>query len=454
MNSIFQKIKNKILSLDYFNLFYAFLFYLLILFWFVPLSFYLDLPSQYVKYFKNNNFSFDNWFYYLLTLLGLVSFIFGFKLVKNWKIKKLDNLFEKEWDYKKTIFVYFLLFLLGIFLKLNLYFNGSFFHINQNIGLNSNSFSSAIRILSWSSFFALSLAFCLYFYFLKIGNKHYKFWRIIAWFNFGLELLLGFLSQSKYLFLVPIFIYLISKHYFYKKSLKRLIIAFLLIVFIIFPLFNYYRNPIGILYYKKQVDYNLEFNIKKQVDHNLEFNIESVAEYTVDSSFYRITSLYSLYAAIDKTENFLWGKNIKDFFISFGPPKFIWKDKPSINDGGNEFGRKYGLLAPNDSTTSIAPTVFGDWYINFGILGVIFGMILEGIIIGLVYNTFIKDKKLLPAHVFIYSILWINILKEFEGFSAPAYALIIKLFIMIILIQLFLTQNLTSLFKFKFKFKN
>lgn len=430
MQPIYQKIKNKILALDYFNLFYDFLIYLPILFWFTPISFYLNFPSQYIKYLKNSNFSFDNGLYYLLTLLGLLSFIFGFKLIKNYKINKIEKLFQKEWDYKKAFFVYLFLFLLGAFMKLILYLNGNFTHINKNTAFSSNPFSSVIGFLSWSSYFALSLAFCLYFYFLKIGDRRYKFWQVVAWLNFTFELFLGYLTISKYLFLIPVFIYLISRHYLCKKSLMRVIIVFLFIIFVIFPLFNYRRNPSGILYYTKQVD------------HNLKMPPQSIIEYSIDSSLPRITNLHTIYVVIDKTENFLYGKNIKDFFISLGPPRFIWKDKPAINAGGNEFGRKYGLLAPDDFQTSIAPTVFGDWYMNFGVLGIIIGVSLQGVIVGLVYNTFIKNKNLLPANVFVYTILWINVLKEFEGFSAPTYALIVKLFVMLVLIQLVLIKNL------------
>ena len=63
-----------------------------------------------------------------------------------------------------------------------------------------------------------------------------------------------------------------------------------------------------------------------------------------------------------------------DFIVNFG-----FLPKSELVFEGNEFGRKIGVIAETDFDTGIASTIFSEFYINFGNLGVFFGAFLFGV---------------------------------------------------------------------------
>lgn len=125
--------------------------------------------------------------------------------------------------------------------------------------------------------------------------------------------------------------------------------------------------------------------------------------------------------------------------MNLGPPRFIWKNKSiSINGSSNEFGRVYGILGENDFETSVGPTMVGDLYINFGVIGIIFGMLFFGVLFRILFDYLIKYSKASLSGVMIYSIVWIQIIKEFEGWIAPVYSGLVKLLVILLVIHFFL----------------
>ncbi len=59
-------------------------------------------------------------------------------------------------------------------------------------------------------------------------------------------------------------------------------------------------------------------------------------------------------------------------------PRALWPGKPE-EITGNQFGRLYGLLATNDETTSLNLPWLAEFYMNFGLAGVLSGMFLVGL---------------------------------------------------------------------------
>lgn len=79
-------------------------------------------------------------------------------------------------------------------------------------------------------------------------------------------------------------------------------------------------------------------------------------------------------------------------------PRIFWKDKPS-DTLGNDFGHRYNVLTKKskdterDNNTSWNMPVLNEFYVNFGKIGVAFGMLLIGIFFGLIIRIFSKIKK-------------------------------------------------------------
>lgn len=59
-------------------------------------------------------------------------------------------------------------------------------------------------------------------------------------------------------------------------------------------------------------------------------------------------------------------------------PRFLWPDKP-VKDVGQRFGHRYGILDPDDRTTSINLPQLVEFYVNFGAAGVLCGMFVLGV---------------------------------------------------------------------------
>ena len=82
-------------------------------------------------------------------------------------------------------------------------------------------------------------------------------------------------------------------------------------------------------------------------------------------------------------------------------PRFLWPDKPSVNDANRWYQVSYGLTLPRGlSNVSIAVGTLAESYINFGWLGPVLIMFPLGIFLGSVQRIFLHaDSGLLFTSV-------------------------------------------------------
>ena len=424
-----RKFKTRIENFDIFALGNsAVLYYCLI---FGTLSFLSLLPfiSQISPILFDKRLQLPNFQAIFYLMLGIFSFILGYNLsIARIFTKRIPNILKKEWNAKRVFIVFILVFVAGLMIKFLRISGGAFSHLGKSTAFLNSSFYSLVGLLDWLGPVALAIAFAYYFYLLKINNPRYKIWQIIAWLTFAVEFLFGFFSLSRFSVVIPIIIYLIIRHYLCAKSYWRIIMAVFIILLAIMPLMNFYRNAQNSLRPYPNI-----------ANNQIEVKYSAIGQFVADSSLSRIDQSRILTAVFQKTENFLYGKSLLNFFISLGPPRFLWKDKPVIA-GGNEFGRQYGILATDDFKNSVGPTVIGDWYMNFGLAGIILGMFLMGIIFKTIYLYFVKEANYSLSGVVIYSILWIQIIKGTEDFIAPVWAGMVKLFVILLIIHFFLVD--------------
>jgi len=75
-------------------------------------------------------------------------------------------------------------------------------------------------------------------------------------------------------------------------------------------------------------------------------------------------------------------------------PRFLWPDKPSVNDANHWYQVSYGLTAPRQlSSVSIAVGTLAESYINFGWIGPVLVMFLVGIFLGSVQRIFLRSDS-------------------------------------------------------------
>jgi hypothetical protein len=84
-------------------------------------------------------------------------------------------------------------------------------------------------------------------------------------------------------------------------------------------------------------------------------------------------------------------------------PRAFMPSKPDPGAFGNEFGRKFGILHPDDRITSIAVTTVGEFYLSFGVLGILLLMPLCGAVYRAIDHVLsARDRS--PAVLAMYSV--------------------------------------------------
>jgi hypothetical protein len=133
---------------------------------------------------------------------------------------------------------------------------------------------------------------------------------------------------------------------------------------------------------------------------------------------------------------FLHGKTLLLFPIAF-VPRILWAEKPETGTG-RFITHVYGSGPHIDSHT--ASTQIGDYYINFGVAGVIVGMLLLGVTIRLTHESLIRGgtaPSLLAATVIIF-----HLTISFNGNVGQVYSnavfAVVPIWIAQMLVRLFL----------------
>jgi hypothetical protein len=105
---------------------------------------------------------------------------------------------------------------------------------------------------------------------------------------------------------------------------------------------------------------------------NVKFNNSSFMERV----FHPMNSLNIVSKLTPLNVPFYEGGSYKFLYAHF-IPRFIWKNKPK-EEWGNFWGKRYNVVASNDKGTSWNFPVINEFYGNFGMAGVAFGMFLLG----------------------------------------------------------------------------
>lgn len=91
------------------------------------------------------------------------------------------------------------------------------------------------------------------------------------------------------------------------------------------------------------------------------------------------------------------GGSYRTLWTSF-IPRLLWPDKPQATIG-QEFGHRYMLLGDSDETTSFNLPWLPEFYANFGLLGVIFGMFGVGVLFRFLVQKFTAPPARVIEHI-------------------------------------------------------
>ncbi len=88
-----------------------------------------------------------------------------------------------------------------------------------------------------------------------------------------------------------------------------------------------------------------------------------------------------------------WRGESYSFFSKF-IPRFLWPDKPQENMG-YRFGVAYGIMSADNLSTSMNTPILAEMYMNYGNIGIFWGMILFALIY-FVLNYFFNNSRANP----------------------------------------------------------
>lgn len=107
-----------------------------------------------------------------------------------------------------------------------------------------------------------------------------------------------------------------------------------------------------------------------------------------------------------------WGGETYGSLIGAFVPRFLWPDKP-VKMLGVTFGHRYHYLYENDWSTTINLPFLVEFYVNFGVIGVLVGMFLVGVI----YATLERFVNV-PGQGILVSVCGVGLLVPLVGIEA------------------------------------
>jgi len=125
------------------------------------------------------------------------------------------------------------------------------------------------------------------------------------------------------------------------------------------------------------------------------------------------------------------GRTLGLFFVSF-IPRILWPNKPDINIGQwitDVYGSGPGI------TSSTAPTPIGEFYLNFGVSGIVFGLIFLGIVLRLAHETLSRRGATAPS-ILAQSVIVVIFGLKFAGSVAGLYGQVVFTLVPLLLLNI------------------
>ncbi len=430
---LLHKALSKLNNFDIFSLGNSAIVYYLVIFYLMPILVFFGMSIKFVP--TSSIIPYKALGYAAIGLIFLIiGYFSGFPVLIS---GKLPNFLKREWDFSRVPWGFGIIFVIGLATKIFRILSGGYFILGIKPSFTQGAFYNLIGLFDWFFYIALAIAFISYFHLKKIGDQRYRIWRYAALGTFILGILYALPSCSRLSAIIPFLIYLIVSWYILGKNFWRVLIVIVIVTLFIFPFGNICRHPKAFISY--QIISADNQNIQKSPVVSLVINL---SKFTADSFLSRINQSSILSAILNYPQSLQYRSSFRELVLVFSPPRSLWKDKPvSINASSNEFGHRIGVLAPEDKITGVGPTMVGDWYMNFGIAGIIFGMFLMGMLFRLIYEYLINWTETSLSGIMIYSVVWVQIIKGMEDWIVPVYVGLIRLFVILIIIHLLITKR-------------
>ena len=414
----YQKIKNVIKILLAATIIYFFLLYLrgkidLQSFILIIILFIINYSLFYIYFLSKKELNYIPIypliiFYYLLTYTSY--FYFDYELTPIFGLNFPSENFVGNYIYPEMSILIFTISLGLIFFSFG-YFFLNFLIFKKNAYWLKLEINNKIEL-----FLIVALILFVIFYYINLNYKIINF-SIISQLKFPIEIFLLAYFQVKYLLSKNIFIFLIMilmlfSLFIIEISMGATVFPYLLLLTPIF--INFYINKevnfliVMLIFLSAFITHTLKYEIRKitwilpeenkpikeqnKILNNLNSTIEIYSNQTYDTFiskdniagqkhrlYHSNTSLQIVLSKSPHYIDFYNGKSYDSLIFKF-VPRFLYHNKKE-EEWGNFWGHRYNILNKKDFNTSWNFPVLNEFYANFGVKGVIFGMFFLGFLI-------------------------------------------------------------------------
>lgn len=161
-----------------------------------------------------------------------------------------------------------------------------------------------------------------------------------------------------------------------------IIALFLVLIFVIFPYYNTFRNFKSGLPQRERMAMTYRKVNTWGAHRYLQTSMDSFKDRMA-----LITSVAVVIRDVGRWVPYAKGETLLGPVVTFFIPRVLWPDKP-VFEPGKEFGKKFRVVPDFNRETHIDPTVPGELYWNFDLPGILVGMGLWGALMRLLYRRY------------------------------------------------------------------
>lgn len=159
--------------------------------------------------------------------------------------------------------------------------------------------------------------------------------------------------------------------------------------------------------------------------------------FSIAPRLHGIDSLALIIYNVPRKVGFTLGREIGVVFVAF-IPRVVWAGKPIINFG-THFQQRI-VDSPHVPQYGVAPTLPGEFYWDFGILGVIVGMVLMGILWRTIYEYLILPEDNLSA-ILVVGVMFPMFFSQVEQSLVDLFTFELFKFLVVLLVVVVLNKK-------------
>lgn len=358
-----------------------------------------------------------------VVILGALAALAGYFAASALSGRRASTFLDHEWRYSSILKIGVILYAIGLAAVIAYQFNVSPLRIPTQVMGLPLGIASNIRLLA-------PVGGMMLIYLVAPGYRPRLLWPMLLT-VMAAQFLLGFVGNSKELsFQFPLLL-LVGLYYLDGKIRKKILIMMLIVGVPYLLFFNAYRTLTSEHEYKTPAEALQSFGrnidtVKRQTESQagiLSGSLEGFAQ-RVDGKIY----IDIIVAGTDSGrvgrlggESLLW---IVESFV----PRFLWPEKPDISIG-QRFNHEFHL---SESQYTFVPTTqLGELYWNFGMPGVLGGMLLVGAIFGQLSRALLDPSGITIPRFMTLLMSTYFLVFRFEDIIATQYTIFVRLMILI-----------------------